>query len=244
MKKFLSCVLAMALVLSLMSTTVFADDTKNVVGTFGGGDIDDGLTSFTDENVANNTHEITVNFTASTDNGGQQTGTTMEDRYAIDITYSDLVIDLTQMKTNVETDEYLDVKYIWDVNIHEYVIIDGEGNTITKDDNSGDVNTAIQINAFMITNHSSKPIYYKGELVNEVSSCMNMDFESTNIKNQEVGRATVGSATYGPQEVIAASPLADETWLDAINGLLDSGKQTGSTIGSITVTFSMAEITA
>ena len=151
MKKFLSCVLAMALVFSLMSVTVFAGDAKlpvagagqyDVIGTQGDTtdtsiSYQDGVTDFDNKTVG---ADVGVNFgtTTTTDPDSGETTTTVntnnviEHRYAIDILYKELVFDLTKLTPtevipdpeNPEETVERTYKFVWDVTQHTYVMVE------------------------------------------------------------------------------------------------------------------------
>lgn len=152
MKKLISCLLAVLLVCSLMSMSVFAADTTSpIVGNKNNG-LDGGVG---EEDISNpnnpSSYPINVNFGQTTNPDGTTTPKDPSDssgsddsiivhRYAVDITYGDLTLDLTNLDlksttttTDPESGEVTsgEVKYcmVWDVNAHRYVLCtdDGDG---------------------------------------------------------------------------------------------------------------------
>ena len=262
MKKFLSCVLAMALVLSLMSTTVFA--AENVVGTFGGGVIDDGKT-IDQFGEGKTSAEIKVNFNGNkdSDSDGDDDTTdpesTIENRYAVDITYVELVIDLTNIDDKVvdtttsQVVPNVAVKYVWNVNTHRYEKQYFEGNSDTPMDPTATKtfepsNDPVVIkDSFQITNHSDLAIWYIPTLSpNAKAVQMTMylyDTEDTatddNGVEQIVEKATagvdgaVGTATNGVMHEIYTSPTAN--WVETINALSRATATNGDVIGQVLI---------
>ena len=142
MKKLISCLLAVLLVCSLMSMNAFAvdlgktttGDSYIIVGDPSNeGNINEGV----GEDLANGSSnaDITVNFGQPGDNNntnggnGVANGGIIVNRYAVDITYGELILDLTSLDfttdpTNPDYDEDTDTDYymVWDVNDHKYVL--------------------------------------------------------------------------------------------------------------------------
>ena len=283
MKKFLSCVLAMALVFSLMSVTVFASDTHPtpkhdgtaggpfaVVGTHGqNNDLSDGA----DFNNAtgSGTSDITVNFNAQVDGDGDNQGggnggtnSTIINKYAIDITYKALVIDLTEIpnKKQINTTSghtyTVTTTYTWDVNNYVYVPnVKTEPAVEPGDEAEVEAATVLKdpitiADAYYITNHSDLPVYYKSALTNTYSTAMTMTLKDTASDKATgagfymVDRATAGTyvsesditpgdARNGKTHYIEATPATD--WLTTINEL-GGTVSNGDPVGSITINFS------
>lgn len=233
MKKILSCVLAIALVFSLMSMTVFADTTKNVVGTHGvNNTLADGKTSPNGETNAN----VTVSFVG---NSAGEDGKTIENRYAIDITYNDLIIDLSDITLSGSAA----TKIVWDVNNHYYVPADADDNVVADD--TGDA--PLTIEAFQITNHSDLPINYTASYAAETNTSalsVVLSNASTQVSVASAKAGTydavapeAGTAATGVWETLTATPAGtDATWLDTVNALSAAGVATDAKIGTITVT--------
>jgi hypothetical protein len=281
MKKFLSCVLALALVFSLMSVTVFATDshpTTNhdgtagsfaVVGTHGqNNNLNDGV-GFNDAS-GSGTSDITVNFNGQVDGDGDNQGggnggtnSTIINKYAIDITYKALVIDLTeipndkQITTTSGRTYTVTTTYTWDVNKYVYVpVVTTE--PAVEDEDEAEVEAATVLtdpitiaDAYYITNHSDLPVYYKSALTNTYDTSMTMTLKNTDDDAETgagfymVDRATAGtyvsdtnitpgSARKGKTHYIEAAPVTD--WLTTINELA-STVSNGDAVGSITINF-------
>lgn len=282
MKKILSCVLAIALVFSLMSMTVFASDTHPtpkhdgtaggpfaVVGTHGqNGDLTDGV----DFNNAtgSGTSDITVNFNGQVDGDGDGQGggnggtnSTIINKYAIDITYKALVIDLTEIPndkqiTTTSGHTYtVTTTYTWDVNNYVYVpVVKTEPAVEAEDEAEVEAATVLTdpitiTDAYYITNHSDLPVYYKSALTNTYDTSMTMTLKdtygdtATGAGFYMVDRATAGtyvsesdinpgSARNGKTHYIEATPATD--WLTTINELAATVSN-GDAVGSITINF-------
>ncbi len=291
MKKVLSIALALALVLSVMSVSVFAADNGThptvkdgsvhngdagsywLVGQQGNSDsIDNGKTK-DDFTPGKADSYITINFNkkdeGNTDIPGADDGDNIgggdaiEDRYAIDIEYWDLVIDLTDipnvvLTTDKDGDGEVDVgdtvtivTKVWNVNAHRYDNKEEEKSVETDEEaenlNEGltdDTDAApITIDAFQVTNHSSLSIWYHSELqtLAKADEALNLKLDQDKVL-LEVTRATApvdgaetGTATHGSVHKLTAEPAA--TWVEAINALAGNNYVTGSIIGSITVKF-------
>ena len=135
MKKLISCLLAVLLVCSLMSMTVFAADTTYpIVGNQSAGingGVDDSF-SPTVPSQGNGQHDITVNFGQTTDNEGNTSDTTTPGastiihRYAVDVTYGSFLLDLTNLNFGdgdnglLDEDEERTYYMVWNVNSHKY----------------------------------------------------------------------------------------------------------------------------
>ena len=268
MKKLISCLLAVLLVCSLMSMSVFAKTERPVGGNedkiTDGWDAPANNNGFTNNEGTGN-QDITVNFNGnnSTDvdgNGnGNSTGTIIN-KYSIDITYANLVIDLTDIPNaakneNNEVIGNAEIVYVWDVNQHVYVkqYTDAEGNPITTPADVAAHKDPVTIkNAFMITNHSDLAIGYtpkinKGENAKEMEITFS-DAEGTanTTKNYMINKAiagsvtadgdvTPGSATNGKYHDILATPTTD--WVVTINALSNAFVTDGAVIASIAITF-------
>lgn len=234
MKKFLSCVLAIALVFSLMSMTVFAATTKNVVGTHGVNNaLKDGVTS----PDGNTNADVTVSFVG---NSTGEDGKTIENRYAIDITYNDLIIDLSDITLS---NSALAKKIVWDVNNHYYVPADADDKVV--EDDTG--NAPLTIEAFQITNHSDLPINYTASYAAEANTsalsvvlshaATQVPVASATAGTYDATTPVAGTATTGTWETLTATPAGTgATWLDTVNALSAAGVATDAKIGTITVT--------
>lgn len=276
MKKFLSCVLAMALVFSLMSVTVFAgtrhpDDpaavvggTYNVIGTQGdragaSNSYEDGVTSFAEKGV---TGDLNVSFVYKTEEDVEGGGTTsvehniLEHRYAIDIVYKDLLLDLGQLTTtkiikegNVEKE--ITVKFVWDVNKHAYVMVNTETKEIVNDGDTttNDAVTAtdevVLEDAFYIVNHSDKDINYTANIaVDTYENVLDLGIDTANARDlarQTIARCTVDASGVSSGAInndgatahdIIATP--DNDWAKTISSLAASA-QTKVKVGTIEI---------
>ena len=132
MKKLISCLLAVLLVCSLMSMSVFAE-TYRPVGN-NGQDINAGVGDFTSPTTptqGNGEHDITVNFGQTTDDSGTSDTTTpgastIIHRYAVDVTYGSFLLDLTNLNFGDNGNGLLDegenrtYYMVWNVNSHKY----------------------------------------------------------------------------------------------------------------------------
>ena len=272
MKKILSCVLAIALVFSLMSMTVFAveadvvDTTpsqdNNVIGTHGGPNgLANGVDSFPNTTGG---ADITVNFNDDDPNdtdGDGETDSTITNKYAIDITYAELVIDLTDIPSEQEVivngvPTPVTVNYVWSVDDHIYVAqyTDNADNVVTPDTTVANTNPITIANAFMITNHSDLAIWYAPALnldANKVQS-MNMYFtnDTTEVTtgnfmirkatagtfNEDGSVKTPGAEADGKYHNIVARPTTD--WVITINNMTAAAVANGDVIASLVVTFS------
>ena len=272
MKKFLSCVLALALVFSLMSMTVFAGDELHpnlqdpssntvagdtpyqVVGTQGdkagtSTSHNDGVTSFVEKGV---TGDLNVSFVYETEEDVEGGGTTtverniLEHRYAIDIVYKDLLLDLGQLTTTTivkegDVTEEITVKFVWDVNKHAYVMVNTETNEIVND---GDTNTedtvtaadeVVLADAFYIVNHSDKDIDYTAHIaVSDYEAVLNLGIDTANARDlatTTIARCTVDASGVSSGAInndgatahdIIATPDVD--WATTISSLAASAQ--------------------
>ena len=164
MKKFLSIFLAVAFVFSAMCMSVLAASLtgkQHVVGSQGESDsIDNGVSSWTENDLKNNKADITVSFNDKEESTNGSTST-IHNRYAIDITYGSLIIDLTNIKATAANSTAEKIEFVWDVNKHMYVPCTTTNGTVTT--TTPDENEKYEIvieNAFSITNHSDLEIYY------------------------------------------------------------------------------------
>ena len=278
MKKFLSCVLALALVFSLMSMTVFAGDAKlpdgtnvtaagqyDVIGTHGdkadtSTSHDDGVTSFVEKGV---TGDLNVSFVYETEEDVEGGGTTtvehniLEHRYAIDIVYKDLILDLGQLTTTTivkegNVTEEITVKFVWDVNAHAYVMVNTKTNEIVND---GDINTEDAVTAkdevvlekaFYIVNHSDKDIDYTASItVSDYEDVLKLGIDTanaTNLATTTIDRCTVDASGVSSGAInedgdveahdIIATPVTD--WATTISSLAASA-QTKVKVGTIEI---------
>lgn len=264
MKKILSCVLAIALVFSLMSMTVFAGEDHptdpslvtgtqyNVIGTQGdranaSDSHDDGVTSFVEKGV---TGDLNVSFVYETEEDVVGGGTTtvehniLEHRYAIDIVYKDLLLDLGQLTTTTiikegDVEEEITVKFVWDVNKHAYVMVNTDTNEIVNDGDTttNDVATAadevVLADAFYIVNHSDKDINYTANItVNTYEDVLNLGIDTANARDlttQTIARCTVDASGVSSGAInddgatahdIIATPDVD--WATTISSLAAS----------------------
>lgn len=278
MKKFLSCVLAMALVFSLMSMTVFAatydypaggkvtaPGDYDVIGTHGTPDVNDGadVGSFTQGSLSS---DINVNFNVSDNNGntGAAGNNTIVHKYAIDITYAELIFDLTKTQTTVTVDGTPETVYqVWDVNTHTYVECYWDEATAKYKtiadaiaDPSVEVTTEIVEpltveNAFKVTNHSDLGVTYAVSLTNEKSANLKFKFTyNDGIQDQEIdevaGVVTVSdtdidavlsgtAAVDSPVYALTVSPATGD-WNDTINALHPAAGTATFKVASITIT--------
>ncbi len=234
MKKFLSIFLAVAFVFAAMCLSVSAA-AEHVIGSQGEtspGGVGNGVTSWSESNVQNNEQDITINFESR---NGQSI---IENRYAIDITYSELIVDLSNIEENNN------ITYQWDVNKHVYIPSANE-DTVN--------NSTITIeNAFYITNHSDLEIYYTPILTNNQSSLMTMTIKGVTDSDSDkffmVERAmagtyraendvTEGSAQNGAAHKIEIVPYNSMGWLAVINQLGQNQVANGAVIGTLTISF-------
>ena len=152
MKKFLSIFLAVAFVFSAMCMSVLAASAgeehptdKNHDGSAAdfwvvgkqdpdSDDLNKGVTDFNENTSVKSDVKINFNTSAnSTGTGTTGTGNAIEERYAIDIVYSELIIDLTDIDTNTDGNDGDDYKYVWDVNKHEYVMVKTDNTVVYID---------------------------------------------------------------------------------------------------------------
>lgn len=282
MKKILSIVLSVALVLSLFGVNVLAAENDlvnpvteaggyDVVGSHGGSSanptpsIDNGVSTIPGGAGAN--AQITVNFNDDNENGGSGGGTTgnssIQNRYAIDITFTDLVIDLTNIgRTDTNSDGSItsadapaDIVYVWDVNKHVYIPHKEVGGELQPDDSytPAENDAAVIINnAFYVTNHSDLEIYYTPAL-DGVNSLLKMSIRNGLTGGDQSGvtfcvdRATAGtytnsstivegSATNGMPHNIETIPANDSDWLTVLNNL-QHDIENNAQVGLLTITF-------
>lgn len=268
MKKFLSIFLAVAFVFSAMCMSVLATNpahpsnssdvkqgTYSVVGNAADGktkgDYTDGLEQI-DEKSAKG--DITVDFTKDSAGTGDDTEI-FEHRYAVDIVYSDLIIDLEGLTKGDNGTTY---KFVWDVNQHSYVKVDATTNEVVENTNNAMDKAEIKIEkAFQLINHSDQSIYYKAEVSvdNGHTSYLNLGIDTSNNVsiNGSVDMATIGSyntntsewakgeAKEGTAHTIIATP--DVSWIDAINQLIDAKNEATGTlkVGALTITISSTD---
>ena len=268
MKKFLSIFLAVAFVFSAMCMSVLADKTHPgadaivageqywVVGQQGKDDsLDNGVTDPSGNTSAN----ITVNFNDH-QNGNADPESTIHNRYAIDITYGSLIIDLTNI-TAVDGNNATDtIEFVWDVNKHMYVPYNSETGVAT---NPVETYEIVINEAFYLTNHSDLEIYYTPEvevatnyntiLQLQIRSAIANVTDSDNPGTFMIQRATAGDystganglATNGIAHDIVALPAAtgatgtQADWLAVINSLsatlTDDEIAGGAVIGTLTI---------
>lgn len=266
MKKILSIILASAMLIALMGTTVLAGtatipDDKNVtkgteywvVGKQGEtGTLADGVGDPNGSATAN----IKINFNKGDNTTGTGDGTghgeAIEERYAIDIEFGALLIDLTNITMpdsagKAEKAEGVETyKFVWNVKTYtyEFVGIDSTGKVVntTNPLEATIPSTALSTDAFKIINHSSMPIQYTATLYNNVSTQITMGFEADLSIPTPVERTLVGATEpkAGNMHTIQATPVTN--WLDVINNLAANGAYAGNggtskgEIGTITVT--------
>lgn len=258
MKKILSCVLAIALVFSLMSMTVFAG---RIVGNEGQG-INNGVDTF--DQKSDSQQDVSVNFNVSAGNTNEGTAgeTTLIHRYAIDITYATLMFDLTQTKTTITIDDDEELVYqVWDVNEYEYVecIKNDAGEYVTVEDaqaaatdpSTTDTETTAGTltieNAFYVTNHSDLDVQYRAVLTNSQVANIEFDFnDGTNEFAQDgdtvtVNFTTIGAVKYGdgaakdsPKYALNANPVS--SWNETINALQPAAGTSTHIVGNIVIT--------
>lgn len=271
MKKILSIFLAVAFVFSAMCMSVLAGDmdypTEGKAPTAGSYDVIGNHGDFNDptsdnysqsseklyldgdENLTDKglTADVHLQFNKK-ENDEYTEESIMQNRYAVDIEYWDLVIDLGEVITS--TTVGTTYSYIWNVNTYEYDLVDSAGNVIEPSDDTH--KDPYEIQAFQVTNHSDMPIYYStttsltgaadenmdlspvnangtvGAAVAAVYTYTTTDGATTATKAEETGKPTTGSV-----ESIRATPKTD--WLTAVNNLV--GKvESGAVVGSMTVT--------
>lgn len=282
MKKFLSIFLAVAFVFSAMCMSVLAADetttsTKEthptngvvvkdkqywVVGEQGKDDsLDNGKGNIPAN--AGGTANITVNFNKDNTSGNQETPVDIrEHRYAVDIVYAELVINLGSVVTSTDNQTAVAYHYVWNVNTYQYDLVIGgdEGATDTvitteSTDTPGltvDLDAEYTIsNAFQIINHSDLPIHYSAVVAasnaNETEkNFIEFEFKKDNSSNATLSGAVdaviVGTAqndkNSGTVDLIA-KPSNGNNWLDVINALSKNKVTSGETaVGTITITIS------
>ena len=249
MKKLISCVLAVALVFSLMGVSVFAGDKKlpfqgegiyDVIGTNGDQATDtqnsykDGADTIDSSKTASG--DVTVNFNT----GSSSTDTNVIiDKYAIDIEYKDLIIDLTDIDTTEDEKKYT---FVWDVNVHKYVQIDENGTVV----DSVKLDNDYVIDAYQVINHSSLPIYYKGVLTPDDAKPDSITLTLSDSTSQKLDRV-VPAEDGGNGTVVKSAnwhtiTASSTDWLTTINQLAAVYGLDDNVIGTITVTFSSTEI--
>lgn len=266
MKKILSIILASAMLIALMGTTVFAGEAELpgdwnvtagtkywVVGTQDKTDtLADGVTTPDGNATAN----IKINFNKGDNTtgtgGGTGHGEAIEERYAIDIEFGALLIDLTTitMPDPAGKAEAVDgvatYKFVWNVKTYtyEFVGVDSTGQVVdtTNPLEATAPSTALSTEAFKIINHSSMPIQYTAILNNSVSSQITMAFKADLSIPTLVERTLVGATdpAEGAMHTIQATPATN--WLDVINSLATDGAYAGNggfsegEVGTIVVT--------
>lgn len=279
MKKLISCLLAVALVFSLMGVSVFAGTTAHpnnqnpssnevtagtqywVVGAQddNSDDIGKGVTGFGETGV---TADVNVNFkyNATTEdvNGNpvEDTFNVIESRYAIDIVYKDLTLDLgtlttTETHTAQGTIREVTYKFVWDVNTHKYVMVNAETNEVVYDgvtnvNQSIDIDQEVVIkNAFYIINHSDKAIDYTADIaVVGYSNVLYLGIDSaedTDLDTQTIAKCFVDASgvSSGAQNTdattahnIVATPKTD--WITTVGALHAQGNDK-TKVGTITI---------
>ena len=273
MKKFLSCVLALALVFSLMSVTVFAaadefdphpnttkpkgEITYNVVGNEATGNTtDDG--SYTDGDTSANgsaSADVTINFekTIGDGQGGTTTVDIRENRYAVDITYQSLVIDLGRVVEIKDAQQQaVEYSYIWNVNTYSYDLVANNNTVVTENGNVNVNGLTVDVDkdyvitdAFTISNHSDRQIYYVASIADDganndglITFTLVRDAEDVaTLTEKKVDAVNVGdNAPKTSAVTIKAAPAGDTNWLNVINSLTEKQIATGSSVGTITVT--------
>ena len=270
MKKVLSIALAVAFIFAAMSISVFAAK-QGIVGTVTGGgpgtnsvgsnahlgNYKDGLTEEQFNHGMSGTHEITINFDkGSTGTGTSDGGTNsvIEHRYAVDVEYNNLVINMVEILDRADgTDDTVAYKYVWDVNTHAYVMIDNAGNVLEDDpaNNSEPVDYAegYTMDAYRVINHSDLAIKYTDAL----SFVDDKDYAVTLTSSIDpvvggvvtegtvnVTKAAVGAATCSPSSTtyntITATPKTNKTWLDVVNAWGANNAEGNCVIGTLTIT--------
>ena len=271
MKKFLSIFLAVAFVFSAMCMSVLAGDmdypTEGKAPTAGSYDVIgnhgdfndstsdnysqsseksylDGDENLTDKGLIADVH---LQFNKK-ENDEYTEESIMQNRYAVDIEYWDLVIDLGEVITS--TTVGTTYSYIWNVNTYEYDLVDSAGTVIEPSEDTH--KDPYEIKAFQVTNHSDMPIYYSTTtlLTGNAADNMNLspvhangtvdaavaveyEYTTANDTIEATQVEDTGKATKGDIEYIQATPKTD--WLTAVNNLV--GKvESGAVVGSMTVT--------
>lgn len=285
MRKFLSILLAAAMLVAVFSVSVLAapkiehpnkvtttpwdptaiDVPANVKYSLIGsqedvdpgdpGDPENGKPTFDPTAVKSN---IKVNFGVNGGSGdGVGQGGAIEERYAVDIEYWALIVDLTKLETGIPDGlgGEVEYKYVWNVDTHKYVLL--------KQDNTVAPNDAVETlalvplytDAFQITNHSSKEIYYTAKVtsqLNETNVPMLMsltkgadgktDWATPESSVETVDRTVAGAATNevakGDKHCIKSLPDTDKTWVDVINGM-EKHVVNDANIGALTIKVAM-----
>ena len=270
MKKFLSILLAAAMLVAVFGVNVLAATEPHpvspnthdgsakeywVIGEQGkNSDIDNGRTEAEFNAPVGVTSNINVNFNVNTSGTpGVGDGNAVEERYAVDINYWDLVVDLTNLETTIDSGSNAGTyKYVWDVNTHTYVLLN------TADENADTSGAAVElgnaplyIDAFQIVNHSSKSVWYNAKVTNSVESIMTLKIITKNpgppvtydtfvfvnptdvASSIELARAT-NAASQSSVYAFEATPTTG-TWADVMNSLVTGGYATGNSIGTLTI---------
>lgn len=283
MKKFLSIFLAVAFVFSAMCMSVLAADetttsTKEahptdgvvvkdkqywVVGEQGKNDsLDNGK-----ENIpanAGGTANITVNFNKDNTSGNQGTPVDIrEHRYAVDIVYAELVINLGNVVTSTDDQTAVEYHYVWNVNTYQYdlVIKGDEEDTVITTENTNTTGLTVNLNAeytisnaFQIINHSDLPIYYSAEVAASDANATEKNYIEFTFKKDNSSEATlsgsvdaviVGTAQNDKNSgtvALIAKPSDNYDWLDVINALSENEVTSGETaVGTITITITSTD---
>lgn len=274
MKKFLSIFLAVAFVFSAMCMSVLAGKTHPgaeaiesgeqywVVGEQGkDGNLNNGVEAgkFPETGVD---ADVSLNFThtTKTDENGNTINSknVIEHRYAIDITYSDLVINLGDVITKVTeggTTESYEYFYRWNVNTYQYDLVDSQGNLIEIDPEENtelNLNQKHTFNAFTITNHSDQKIYYKAQadleknqtakanmvLIADTAADAYVDKATVTSKAADGATTTAGAPGTSAMQTLSVTPAAGLDWLTVVNNLMAANITEETVVGTLTVTVS------
>lgn len=272
MKKILSITLAVAFIFAAMSISVFADEkcvgitcdvcnkigcddhVEHVVGNNGDSTIThkqgytDGVDGFTSETGS---HNITINFDKGNTNagtsGGGDANSVIVHKYAVDIEYNDLMIDMTEILDVADgvKDEITNFKYVWDVTNHEYVVVKNANST--SDKNVAEIagyKASHTMDAYKVINHSDLKIKFTDEAKTTSGKNYKLNLSSSvGTTAQTVDKAYVGtgaSVSEGPDGsewvVITATPTDENDWLDVVNAWGANNEQGACVIGTLTIT--------
>lgn len=286
MKKLISCLLAVLLVCSLMSMNVFAAEDRThpnkdavvadqpywVVGNQGANkDTNDSINDGDADPNGSASADINVNFGQPTDEDVDSDGTdpdntigkgeTIVNRYAVDIVYGELILDLTNLDFTpdyiVEDDEMVenpdkDKEYflVWDVNKYEYVLCtqndDDTYTPVDKVETDADESADLLKTPFTVTggvqiiNHSDLAVATQVSLpnTNQITWSVQGATETGNTVIEEVAKATAkvgttpGSPAEGTQYSFVATP--NTGWADVIAQFMNGASN--STVDGTTVT--------
>ena len=273
MKKFLSCVLAMALIFSLMSVTVFAgtelhpnlDADKNndvaitpgtqysAVGNHAApngeqNNYTDGVEKFGPQGA---TSDVSVSFNHTTEDGEGNIVETdiLIHRYAFDIEYKELVINLGDViTTTTGSSGSYDYHYQWNVNTYQYDLVGQNGEIIDPETvQTLDLDAPYVFDAYKLYNHSDKSISCAAvaDLGKNSVANANMTLVPTvasvevgpataTVKNDDGSIATQGRFTDINYQTLTATPNAD--WLTTVNNLIAGGISQETVVGTLTLT--------